>query len=211
VEAVLAGHPQVGSCVVAARPGPDGAVRLLAWVQPTSETTPTGAQLRRWLDTRLPQALIPAGYMAVPQWPLTPSGKIDRKALPDPPIPTSHSAEDTPSTATEHVLTGIWQDILGIDRISPTDDFFHLGGHSIAAARIIAQVSKVFRQAFSLRAFFLAPTVRGMADALVEGADQATVERIATIHQQVAAMSADQVRESLRQDPTTREIDDVHR
>jgi amino acid adenylation domain-containing protein len=141
IETVLATHPAVTAAAVDVRPGPGGLPRLVGYL--VSGAAPAVADLRRHLAERLPEAMIPAAYVAVPALPVGPSGKLDRAALPDPRQP-DQVTHVPPRTAVEQTLAGIWADVLGTERVGVHDDFFDLGGHSLLAVRVLARVRAAF-------------------------------------------------------------------
>ena len=113
--------------------------------------------------------MVPWAVIALPSLPLTPSGKIDRRALPsaerDWPIPTGGSFV-APRTAVEAKLAAIWQETLGVAQVGVTDDFFDLGGHSLLAARLTAQIDKAFGRQLPVSALAAAPTIEQLAELL---------------------------------------------
>jgi amino acid adenylation domain-containing protein len=191
IEALLAGHPAIAAAAVAARPdpGPAGGRRLVAWFVPADpdpqgvESAPTPADLRRYLAGRLPAALVPAVFAAVDTLPLTPAGKPDRAALPDPePATAQRPAWREPATDTERVVAAIWAELLAVDAVGRNDDFFDLGGHSLVAAQVVTRVRAALEIELPLAALFDHPTLEGVCavvDTLrwvVDGARPAEVD-----------------------------------
>jgi acyl carrier protein len=126
------------------------------------------AELIASLRKRLPDYMIPGIYVDLDALPLTPNGKVDRKALPRHLASAAHDSEFlAPRNALEDVLAGIWQQILGVDRVGVRDDFFALGGHSLHAAQIVAWLRQTFRVMVPLRSVFEATTVERLAAILV--------------------------------------------
>jgi amino acid adenylation domain-containing protein len=138
VEAALATHPAVRAAAVHARPGPGGTPRLVGYLVGAG-SPPDAAELRSYLAARLPTAMLPAAYVVVPALPLSPSGKLDRGALPEPEAAAAPEYA-APRTAVEEILAQIWAEVLGLDRVSIRDDFFELGGHSLLATQVLARV-----------------------------------------------------------------------
>lgn len=138
VEAVLAGHEAVREAVVTVQKGPDGAPRLVGYVVLRKEQTFTVSDLRDWLGRTLPRHLQPSALMELNALPLGPTGKIDRKQLPPPPRerPTLSTPFVAPVTPAERNLARIWERVLGVEGIGAEDDFFELGGDSIAVLRV---------------------------------------------------------------------------
>lgn len=177
VQATLAGHPRVARCAVSARPGPDGHVRLVAWVVPAhgGPFTPGGPrasadvdELRAWLAARLPAAVIPSAFVELDALPLTPNGKVDYGALPDAVPVLALVAPVAPRTEVERLLVAIWADLLGVADLGVDDDFFVHGGDSVLAMRVAARA----RQAglpINPQDLFEHPTVASLAAATTGG------------------------------------------
>jgi len=128
-------------------------------------------ELRRFLAERLPDHMVPAAYVMLPALPLTPSGKVDRRALPAPGTARPFFAGDylAPRSPVEQVLADVWAQVLGLDRVGIEDDFFGLGGHSLLATRVVSRVRDALGVELPLRQLFERPTVAELARAL-EGA-----------------------------------------
>ncbi|MBN1239295.1 MAG: amino acid adenylation domain-containing protein, partial [Gammaproteobacteria bacterium] len=175
IEAALEAAPTVREALVVAGRDAAGEQRLVAYVVAAPGARPDAAQLRRRLRERLPEHMVPAAFVALERIPMTPNGKIDRNALPEPERADAAPAgadEDTaaPATATEQRLAAIWEETLGRRRIGLHDDFFDLGGHSLLATRVVSRVRRVFDVEFPLGSLFRRPTIAQMAaeiDALV--------------------------------------------
>ncbi|HKH48745.1 MAG TPA: amino acid adenylation domain-containing protein, partial [Thermoanaerobaculia bacterium] len=173
IEAQLARHPLVREAVVVARGGAAGEARLAAYLVP--RRWPLGpAELAEldgidgFLRQSLPDVMVPAAYVPLEAFPLTPNRKVDRKALPDPEPVARESAlaADAPRTPTEEVVAEIWAAVLGVDRVGVRDGFFDLGGHSLLATQVVSRVRETFRIDLPLRSLFEAPTVEGLAQAI---------------------------------------------
>jgi len=166
IETVLRAHEKVSEAVVIAREE-NGEKRLVVYVVGAAET----AELRRYLQQRLPEYMIPSSWMKLDTLPLTTNGKVDRRALPTPGATTGLEDEDAyvaPRTPTEAGLSSIWSEILKIDRIGIHDNFFALGGHSLLATQVIARLRSVYNVNVPLRRLFESPTVAGLAVAVVQ-------------------------------------------
>ncbi|MFI0479414.1 non-ribosomal peptide synthase/polyketide synthase [Actinomadura sp. 9N215] len=142
IEAALAAHPDVGSAVVAVT-GAGDATRLAAYLVPADPArgAPAAGEAREYLRTRLPVFMIPASFTELAALPLTPGGKIDRAALPDP-DPGGGDLSDryvAPRTEVERVLAKVWADVLGVDQVGVEDNFFELGGDSIIGIQVVAR------------------------------------------------------------------------
>ncbi|HEX2095690.1 MAG TPA: amino acid adenylation domain-containing protein, partial [Longimicrobiaceae bacterium] len=166
VEAVLRDHPAVRDAVVVAREDAPGDRRLVGYVIPAGEVPPV-AELRALLRERLPEHMVPAALSVLDAFPLTPAGKIDRRALPAPDGARSGAEYVAPRTPVEEILAGIWAEVLGAERVGVHDNFFELGGHSLLATRVQSRVRTALGVEMPLRALFEAPTVAGLA-ALLE-------------------------------------------
>jgi amino acid adenylation domain-containing protein len=155
VEAALAAHPGVGEAVVCLRGN-----RLVAWWTGDPAATP---ELWHHLRRRLPEAMVPALFHRLDALPLTPGGKIDYRALPNPVPAAEAETGGPPAGPIEETVAEIWSGVLGIERIGRQRGFFELGGHSLLATRVMSRVNQLFRTDLPLRALFEAPTVAGLA------------------------------------------------
>ena len=169
IESALAEHPGVREAVVLARAdGAPGDLRLVAYVVPTA-AEPEVAVLRAFLKNRLPEYMVPAHFLTLDALPLTPSGKVDRKSLPAPDGPRRSEAELAPAQGpVEEKVAAIWAEVLRLDRVGAQENFFELGGHSLLATQVLSRVQETFNVELALRAFFEAPTVAGLAQAIFE-------------------------------------------
>jgi acyl carrier protein len=142
IEALLLELPGVREAVVVAREDQPGDKRLVAYVV---GAPPPVADLRRLLRERLPEPMVPAAFVTLERLPQTPNGKVDRKALPAPEIGSPTEEQDAhvaPRTPTEHAVAEIWQEVLGVARVSIYDNFFDLGGHSLLSAKVVYHIEK---------------------------------------------------------------------
>lgn len=139
IEAVLAEHPEVATAVVVARETAEGDKRLAAYGIPDAESRPDDGDLRAFLRQRLPEYMVPASFVWLDAFPLTPNGKIDRKALPDPPRARESSPDElaAPAGDLEVLMAAIWEDLLEVDGVSAYDTFFDLGGHSLLTLKVV--------------------------------------------------------------------------
>ncbi|MET0399319.1 MAG: non-ribosomal peptide synthase/polyketide synthase [Longimicrobiaceae bacterium] len=159
IEAALLEQPSVREAVVLAREDVPGELRLVGYVVAPGRDA---AGLRERLRGRLPDYMVPAAVVVLDSLPLTPSGKLDRRALPAPDA-ASVGAYVAPRTPAEEVLAGIWVEVLRVERVGAEDDFFGLGGHSLLGTRVVSRVRQAFGVELPLRALFEAPTVAGLA------------------------------------------------
>jgi acyl carrier protein len=166
IEAVLRQHTAVSQVIVSVWQKPGSSVKnLVAYLVTASDATLDTAELRQFLRSRLPEYMIPAALVFLAEFPLTPNGKINRRALPAPDMAFTEREENyvAPQSETEYGLAEIWGDVLNQDRIGIYDSFFELGGHSLLAIRIVSRIRKQFDVDLPLRAFFEDPTVAGLA------------------------------------------------
>jgi amino acid adenylation domain-containing protein len=167
IETALRGHPAVAETVVVARGTGSGGKALFAYWVAAGDEFPTAADLRRFLEERVPAHMVPTGFMMLRALPLTRNGKVDRKALPTPERTSDDSAGFVPPrNSIEAVLAEIWCLILGRDRVGAHDNFFDLGGHSLLATQVVSRIRDDLRVEVSLRRFFEEPTVAGLAEAI---------------------------------------------
>jgi acyl carrier protein len=169
VEVVIGQHPVVSQAAVLVREDGAGGKFLVAYVVPRPGTPLSTRQLRQDMAQRLPDFMVPAAFVLLDALPVTPNGKLDRAALPEPDWNAGHAESfAAPRTPTEEALTSIWSELLGIAPIGIHDDFFALGGHSLLAARLIARVREAFGIALPVRALFEAPTIAAVAERIAQ-------------------------------------------
>ncbi|WP_346728620.1 non-ribosomal peptide synthase/polyketide synthase, partial [Corallococcus exiguus] len=161
VEAVLLKHPGVREAVVLVREDAPGLMRMVAYH--VGEDALPAAELRSFLQARLPEYMVPSAFVALPTLPLSSSGKVDKQALP---VPETLRAEEDfvgPSTDTERRLAAIWSELLGVERVSVHDSFFDLGGHSLVATQLLSRIRNGFQVELPLRVVFEARTLAEQA------------------------------------------------
>jgi len=159
VEAALRRHPGVAGCAVVVREDAPGDRRLVAYVVGDASADELRAHLRR----SLPEPMVPGVFVEMEALPLTPGGKLDRRALPAPERASPEVGYVAPRTPAEEVLAGIWREVLGLERVGVRDGFFELGGHSILATRVVSRIRREFGVELPVRAIFEATTVEGLA------------------------------------------------
>ncbi|MFC5687627.1 non-ribosomal peptide synthase/polyketide synthase [Amycolatopsis mediterranei] len=166
VEAALVRLPEVTAAVVVAHRPDGGHARLVAYVVGAGPVPPTADELRAALRATLPDYLVPSAFVPIDAIPLTPQGKVDRRALPAPDAPADSGHAYVPArTAVEHQLVAIWSEVLGNDRIGVEDNFFGLGGDSILSIQVVAQARQAGLRLTS-RDIFLHQTIAGLATAV---------------------------------------------
>jgi acyl carrier protein len=124
-----------------------------------------GVELKRYLEKRLPEYMIPVSYVVLESLPLTANGKVDRRSRPAPGRwkHEEASGKAAAASAEEEVLAGIWRSVLGVEEVGVEEDFFELGGHSLMATRVVSRIGRELGVEVGVRELFEAPTVRGLA------------------------------------------------
>lgn len=180
IEQALLSHPGVRQAAVDVRGGEGADKRLIAWVVADGAAEGHGGQpvLRAHLQKGLPEWMVPASFVFMKALPLAPSGKIDRRALPDPDREemTSSMEYAAPRTALETRMARLWAETLGADRVGLRDNFFNLGGHSLLGIRLIARIKASLGMDLSLEALFRRPTVSGLLETLGGAAEEPAVD-----------------------------------
>jgi amino acid adenylation domain-containing protein len=171
IEAQLAKHDRVRDVTVIAREDVPGEKRLVAYVIPEvsngAESAPNAEALRAHLKAVLPEYMVPSAFVILESFPLTPNGKLDRRALPMPELGAYASSEyEAPQGEVEEILAGIWQGLLGVERVGRQDNFFELGGHSLYGVKLIAKVAERFMVRLPVISVFQYPTIEQMAGAV---------------------------------------------
>ncbi len=168
IESVLGRHPAVRSAVVVARDDDAGGRGLVGYYVPDTGWSPTVQELRDFTAARLPEFMVPSLFVELDAFPLTPNGKVDRKALPDPmdsrPRPASVADYEPPVGEMESDIAEILCEVLGVEKMGRQDSFFDLGGHSLSAVRVAFQMRQQFGVDFPLQTLFEAPTVAALAE-----------------------------------------------
>ena len=169
IEAVLMQHEAISECVVLAREDTPGQKGLVAYPVAKKQAAPNVKELRNWMKDRLPEYMVPADFVMLPAIPVTHNGKIDRGALPAPEAVRSELEQTcaTPRTREEKTpeeeLMAIWEAVLNTKPVGPNDDFFELGGQSLLALRLLAEIEKTMGVELPLASLLEAPTVRAQA------------------------------------------------
>jgi amino acid adenylation domain-containing protein/non-ribosomal peptide synthase protein (TIGR01720 family) len=167
-EAALLRHPEVAAAVVVARRDGSGHDQLVGYVMPdgspASSSSPSPRDVRTFLSRTLPGHLVPSRLVVLAELPLTENGKVDRTALPAPPDrPDGGEHYVAPRDPAEELITGIWRDVLGIERIGVRDDFVELGGDSILAMKVISTLNRSRGATLPAQAVFEHPTIEALA------------------------------------------------
>jgi amino acid adenylation domain-containing protein len=170
IEAMLGQHLAVRQAVVMAREDTPGDKRLVAYVVPQPEQTLTSSELRRLMQERLPDYMIPTAFVFLETLPQTPNGKVDRRALPAPEQtrPKVDTPFITPTLMVHHQLIQIWEELLDARPIGIQDNFFDLGGYSLLAVRLVDRIEQVWSKKISPEMLLANPTIEHLANALVQ-------------------------------------------
>jgi amino acid adenylation domain-containing protein len=169
IEAAVLEHEAVRECIAMLREDVAGDPRLVAYCVCGEEAQPSVSDLRSFLAERLPVHMLPSAFVLLESLPLTAHGKVDRKNLPAPDQARSTTAEfAAPRTSVETQLAAIWEEVLGVERVSINDNFFELGGHSLLATRLTARIREAFAVDVSLRRLFEEPTIARLGVAIEE-------------------------------------------
>jgi acyl carrier protein len=161
IESALRNHPDVSDAAVIARSGEKRDVHLIAYVVSNLEEELIVSELRAFLKRSLPEYMIPSIFLSIDSIPLTPNGKLDRQALPEPDKqrPNIRSDYRMPRNIAEKAITGIWQEVLNLERVGTHDNFFDLGGHSLLLVQVHAKLKEKFKSDLSLIELFKYPTI----------------------------------------------------
>ena len=184
IESVLNKHPAVAQGIVVMREDRPGDKRLVAYCVPAADAELDFPTLKSHLRTQLPDYMLPAALVSLPKFPLTSSGKIDRRALPAPEEsrPELDAAYVAPSNAIEQQLASVWCELLTIDRVGVDDDFFELGGHSLMAVRLFSRIEESFGRKLPLAVLFQQGTIRHLARLLAESGSAVEIATALPLH-----------------------------
>jgi amino acid adenylation domain-containing protein len=183
IESTLRQQPNVREAIVLLRENEVGEKNLAAYLVCANESALDTGEAQRFLKTKLPDYMIPGVFVTLEKFPLTPNGKINRKALPalESNAAMAHREFTPPRTQTEEWLVKIWQELLRIEQIGIHDDFFETGGHSLLAMQLMARVRAAFQADLSLRNVFEAPTIAEMAAILETNSNRRAMNSIAPV------------------------------
>jgi amino acid adenylation domain-containing protein/thioester reductase-like protein len=177
IESAITGHKDVSRAVVVGRND-----RLVAYCLRDSAEVPLGRLLRPWLAERLPAYMVPAFFVELDEFPLTPNGKVDRKALPEPVDEIVATAK--PATGLERDILAVWSDVLGHDHIGINENFFEVGGDSLRVVRVQAQLEKLLGRPVPVATLFEHYTIRALAAVLAD--DQQTSQELVPARRRAA-------------------------
>jgi len=175
IEAALSEHPTVGQAVVVSREETPGDVRLVAYLVPRADASPSVADLRVSLKDRLPEYMVPSAFVILPSFPLNPSGKVDRKALPAPERMRSSLATqyEAPRTEVEAMIADVWKEVLRIEKVGVHDNFFDLGGHSLLLVQVQARLEQHLKRKLAVVDLFQYPSIETLSRHLTSEEDVA--------------------------------------
>jgi len=188
IGAVLDGYSGIKASCVSAYTDDSGEKRLVAYLVPSADTRFSLSELRKFVGDYLPDYMVPSTFVQITELPLSPHGKLDRSALPEP-TPSNILDDDcfqAPQSPVEERLASFLTALLRVGRVGRDDNFFNLGGHSLMGAQMIAKIQDTFGVELSLHSLFDHPTVREMSS---------EIERL--VHAKVASMSEDEAQRVL--------------
>lgn len=167
IEALLASHPQVWETVVLVREDTPGDQRLVAYLVPQHNIKLKIDEIRQFMQSKLPDYMIPNAFVILEALPLTANGKVDRRALPQPDLDSERLDKYiAPRTPMEEKLVNIWEQVLKVEQVGINDNFFELGGHSLLVTQLVSRIRDSFTIELPLRDLFTAPTVSQLAQSI---------------------------------------------
>jgi acyl carrier protein len=203
VEGQIQAMPEIERAVVVPQEW-RGEHRLVAYIVTPHKQHFDPAKFRNLLQQSVPAFMIPAVFVRLDKMQTTPSGKIDRGALPLPSRQRPNITSDMipPSNAVERVLAELWANALDIEKVGIADNFLELGGHSLLAGEIVAQINRIFALQLSPQALLESMTIANLARLLISRMPNASAEKIAQLWSEIDHMEPSQFREVLRQERT---------
>ena len=184
IESCLLKHDAVGQVVVADKEDAHGYKYLCAYIVPSKEM-PSASDLKEHLSKEVPYFMVPSLFVEIESIPLTPNGKIDRRALPTPSYDMNNEVREnfeTPENETEEKLLSIWKDLLEFSLISVEDDFFQLGGHSLKATMMTSRIESEFNVQIALSEIFKSPTIRDISN-LIKKSKKTEISKIEVVEE----------------------------
>jgi amino acid adenylation domain-containing protein len=199
VETALRAHRAVREAIAVVQRPEAGEPRLVAYCTLMAAADPE--QLSAHLAEWLPEYMMPSSIVVLEELPRTPSGKIDRLALPDPDLAAAQSSEYVaPRTPVEQAVAEIWAQVLGLPKVGVEDDFFALGGHSLLATQVVAQVRSDFAVELPLHSLFTCPTVTTLASEIVSMMGDSEGDETTRLMAELEGMSDEEARRLLADD-----------
>jgi aspartate racemase len=197
LETILALHPAVRETVVLARENGAGDKHLVAYLVPHPGLAPAAAELRSFVRDKVPEYMMPSAFVLLEAMPLTPNGKVDRQVLlrlEGRPL-ESTAPYVKPQSQVERTIAALWQDLLHVDKVGLSDNFFDLGGHSLLGTQLVAQLRNTFHVEFPLHSLFAEPTVAGIANIIATAQEtQGTVDKIAEALKKLKGLSEEEAK-----------------
>jgi amino acid adenylation domain-containing protein len=175
IETVLGRHEAIREVAIVVREDVPGDKRLVAYFVPQPGQEPTTAILRTYLRSQLPEYMVPSNFVSLQAFPLTPNNKVDRQAFPAPSLPQQVEATaqtSDPNQTIEQNLIQIWQKVLQIEAVGITDNFFDLGGNSLVALDLFAQIERIWNKRLFLSILFQSPTIAELANVIRRSEDR---------------------------------------
>ncbi|HEX8117524.1 MAG TPA: amino acid adenylation domain-containing protein, partial [Pyrinomonadaceae bacterium] len=163
IEAVLAEHPNVAAAAVTLAAVRGGDEQLVAYVVTTDGLSDRGEELRAHLSARLPEYMVPQLIVYLEAMPVTPAGKVDRRALPPPSLVCEEATYAEPRSEAERAMAEIWGEVFGVERVGIHDNFFEMGGHSLLVTQIVSRVRDTLNVEMPIRKMFEMPTIAELA------------------------------------------------
>jgi hypothetical protein len=181
IESVLAEHPALQEAAVVARTDATGDVRLVAYVVASAgHQAPGAGELRTFLKERLPDYMVPAGFVALETLPLSPNGKVDRLSLPESaPSEAPREGRAEPLSVRERAIARVWEEVLNLASVGMDDNFFEIGGHSLLVGRMQERLREALGVEVSVVDLFLYPTIRSLAEHLAAASGDAKPDETA--------------------------------
>jgi amino acid adenylation domain-containing protein len=199
IESILTKHPAVREAVVVAR-GDAETRQLVAYLVGTSsESSPP--DLLSYLGGHLPKHMVPAAFCWLDRLPLTPSGKLDRRSLPE--VSANHGRPDyvPPCTPVEQAVAGIWAELLHVERVGVKDNFFDLGGHSLLATQVVSRLRNTFQIDIPVSLIFKAPTILELNEAIVAGClEPENADAAADLVHEIQQLSSEEIKQLLKEE-----------
>lgn len=199
IESLLLQYPGIRGCVVAAYDVQEDDRRLVGYVVQDANNSISTDNIRNFLKEKLPDYMVPSAFVVLDAMPLTPNGKINRKALPLPDFKGKSEKYAPPATAAEKTLASIWSSVVGIKQVGINDDFFDLGGHSLLIVKVQSRIRDIFKIELPLNQLFEVRTIAELSQVIINHEKSpGQVEKIAYLRQKVEQMSEEEVRAMLK-------------
>ena len=161
----------------------------MAYVLAKGKVEPSAGELRGFLREKLPEYMVPSAFVTLDCFPLTPNGKVDRRALPKPDLQSNPAGFVPPASATEKTLANIWGEVLRIKQVGRHDNFFELGGHSLLGTQVISRIRKLFGVEMGLRSLYDTMTVAAMAEAIAKVKFEQDISVETLLHQEIEGLN----------------------